>query len=89
MIDVSTTAPLPAECLVSVTVQASCAIPNCAWRYEKVSTYDRMPSVKAAYFTHVKVDHPGYLVSARNQRSELIPPSMVELARVQLAAVLG
>jgi len=81
---------LPSECSVSVTLSAACAIAGCVWRLDKVSTYERMPSVKEEYFAHIATDHPGYVTTSR-RRSVLpeITPSMLDLARVEIAAVLA
>lgn len=88
MESVSTTA-LPAECLVTVTVNASCSIPGCVWLCTKHSTYDRMPSVKEDYRQHIANDHPGFIITSRsNARPGLISPTMIDLARVELAAVV-
>jgi hypothetical protein len=81
--------PLPLECTVMVTLDATCSIPGCAWRATLCGAYDRMPSVKTVYAEHLLLIHPGFVPSVRPGHTQPVPmtPERIEVAKAELAAL--
>jgi hypothetical protein len=78
---------LPAECAVTLVLEARCTIKGCSWATQVTSSYSECPSVKRRYFTHLELAHPNYSVTVRNHSATLAPTDY-RVVREQIAALL-